>query len=157
MVEDIDHLTDAYSKLAMVSTCRDLLGLRRGRDHSSPLLMLFRVLAWTIIGAAIGLSMLLLLNPHPYLQVLLVCAVAGLLFGVLMEIANAFWWDLTLFGANSKILGLPVLCVAILFYRKKGERSGGAVIGVLDVDLSSYHDSLRERERNPKYDTLRRD
>lgn len=157
MVEDIDHLTDAYSKLAMVSTSRDLLGLRRGGVHKSPLLAVFRVLAWVIIGAAIGFSILLLLDPRPFLQVLLACAVAGLLFGVLLEIANALWWDVTLFGTNTKVIGMPMLCVTILFYRKKGEHSGGTVIRVVDVDLSNYQDSLRERERNPKYDTLRRD
>ena len=152
-VGQIDRLTDAYSKLAVISSSRDLLGLRPGTAHDSILPMLFRVLAWAIIGAAIGISILLLLDPHPYRQVLPVCAGAGLLFGVLLEIANALWWDGMLFGANSKIALMPMLCIAILFYREYRGRSGGMGTAVIDVDLSKYQDSLQQ-QRDPKYDTL---
>ena len=113
-VTELDGLTDAYSKVGVVSNVRDLLGLRTGADHGNLWLALLRLLSWALMGAIAGLAMMLAVRGEPR-HVPLVTAGAGLAFGAVLEILNLMWWS----GMNGNMLLIPMVCIPVLFYRKE--------------------------------------
>lgn len=118
-VDDLDELLNVYNKVMINLNQRNLLGIRQGKMHGSIPAALLRTFSWVVIGAAFGFAVMLTFAAKGSTWHLpIVSGLAGMVFGLILELFNLLWLDFTLWGSEFGLVLSWIICITILYYEK---------------------------------------
>lgn len=148
-IGDISQLSSALSKIVRYESRRMLLDYRSGRDRSKVVYMILRVLFLTLLGTAIGVPLIFMLNSEELiLPAMAVRGAASLAAGIVVE-AGLYHF---LPPGNLRLVMCLFMALTVSFYTVKEQMDFVSGIGsYTGRDMSQFQDGLGVGRRGSRF------